>query len=217
MRCGRWRSRGLSRARACGIRGGDGRVRVDRPVRAAGRSAAALGAGVGRDRGSGPGAARCARHPAQAPRLLHRRAEQEVERRCLSVHRDPPSAAVDHRGQRDLSRLVRRRQPGGRVGQQGVRRRARRGPRRARRFLRDAARRHDQDGGLALRRLPAARDARGPVAARLGRAIRPGLGAAACGVHPAHRHGGPDRAVRRLRAGPAARRAHCRHGRRRAW
>ena len=91
--------------------------------RAPRRPASALGARLGRHRRPRPGAARRARHPAEAPRLLHRRAEQDVERRCLQLHRAESPGALDDRGQRDLSRLVHRRQPGRRVGQHGVRHR----------------------------------------------------------------------------------------------
>ena len=98
------------------------------------RPASAVGAGVGRHRRSGPGAARRARHPAEAPRLLHRRPEQDVERRRLRLHRAAAPRAVDDRGELDVSRMVHRRQPGRRVGQLGVRRAARRRARRARRI-----------------------------------------------------------------------------------
>ena len=53
----------------------------------------------------------------------------------VSVHRHAPSRALDHRGQRDLSRLVHRRQPVGPVGQQRVREATHRRPRGAWRFL----------------------------------------------------------------------------------
>ena len=85
------------------------------------------------------------------------------------------------------------------------------------RFLRDATRRHPQDGGLALRRLPAARDARRPVATGLGRAIRPGLGAAAHGVHadsPARRTGSSSLAFSSWPCRSATER---RNGRKRVW
>ena len=65
----------------------DGRLGLDRPQRAPQRPSSAVGAGVGRHRRSRPGAARRARHPAEAPRLLHRRPEQDVERRGLRLHR----------------------------------------------------------------------------------------------------------------------------------
>ena len=55
--------------------------------RAAQRSAAALRAGLGRHRRPRAGAARRARHPAETARLLHRRPEQDVERRRLQLHR----------------------------------------------------------------------------------------------------------------------------------
>ena len=66
--------------------------RLDRRARAGRRSPPALRAGLGRARGSGAGAARRARHPAEAARALHRRPQQEVEPRRLPVHRHAPSA-----------------------------------------------------------------------------------------------------------------------------
>ena len=168
-RCGRSRSRGPSTVRGRGGRGADGRLRLDRPVRAARRPEAAVRPGLGRDRGPRPGPARRPRHPAEAPRLLHRRAEQDVERRCLQLHRGEPPGPVDHRGELHLSRLVRRRQPGGRVGEHGVRGGARRRPRRARGVLRGASWRARSRWATARRSAVAARRSDGSVATGLGR------------------------------------------------
>ena len=129
-----------------------------------------------------------------------------VER--LQLHRGASSRAVDDRGQRDVSRLVHRRQPGGRVGQHGVRGGARRRPRRARRFLRDAAQGHDQDGRQPVGRLPAARHARRSVAAGMGRQVRAHLGRTEDDLRPADDRGGQRRSLRRGRVRAAGSRRH---------
>ena len=151
-------------------------IALDRRARAGRRSPPALRAGLGRARGSGAGAARRARHPAEAARALHRRPQQEVEPGCLPVHRHAPSGALDDRGQRHLQRVVRRRRSGGRSGQRQLREGARRRTRRARRLLRRAAGRRHQDGRHADGLQAVARRARGSDAAQLGRALRAGVG-----------------------------------------
>ena len=194
--------RSALRGRAPAHRG----IALDRRARAGRRSPPALRAGLGRARGPGAGAARRARHPAEAARALHRRAQQEVEPGRLPVHRHAPSGALDDRGQRHLQRLVRRRRSGGRSGQRQLREGARRRTRRARRLLRRAARRRHQDGRHADRLQAVARRARGSVAAQLGRALRARLGAAVRHVRAAHHGRRSHRALRDPRAGPAARR-----------
>ena len=129
-----------------------------RARRPGGTTRARSGCSSGRRRRACPPARR-ARYPAEAARLLHRRAEQDVECERLQLHRAASSGAVDHRSKRDLSRLVHWRRPERRVGQYRIRRGTRRGPRGARRLLRNSAQRHNQDGRQSLCRLSAARNA----------------------------------------------------------
>ena len=63
--------------------------------------------------------------------------------------------SLDDRSELDVPRLVRRRQPVGRVGESRVRRHARRGPRRARILLRDDGERNGEDGGQPVGRVSA--------------------------------------------------------------
>ena len=91
---------------------------------------------------------------------------------------DAPSRTVDHRSQRHVSRLVRRRQSDGPMGQHGIRETTHRRQRRAGRFLRQQLGGDDQDGRHAVGRLAAQGHAGRSVAARLGRTFRAGMGAA---------------------------------------
>ena len=93
MPCGR--SPGRARSSSAGPAGfgqPDGRLGLDRRSRARATDPRPLYVLVwGGHRRSRAGAARRARHPAEAPRLLHRRAEQDVERQRLQLHRAAPS------------------------------------------------------------------------------------------------------------------------------
>jgi hypothetical protein len=182
----------------------DGGLRRDRPGRPAGRRTPAPRARLGWPRGSRAGPPRRARHPAGAAGLLDRRPEQEMEPRRLSVPRRSPSRPVDHRGQRHLRRLVRRRRSGRRVGQPGVRRDTRERPRGARPLLRQSARRVDEDGRYAVRRPAAAGRAGRPVAAGMGWSLRARVGPPVRPVRSAAHDRGSDGAVRHPRARPAA-------------
>ena len=93
----------------------------------------------------------------------------------------------------------------GRVGQRGVRRRAREGARRARRFLRGSAGRRDQDGGQPVGRVAAARRPGGPVEARMGRQFRARLGRQEDDVHADDHAGRSGGGVRRDRVCAAGR------------
>ena len=208
MRCGRSRSRGDRSAPGPAASGADGRLRLDRPMRAARRSAAAVRARLGRDRRSRAGAARRPRHPAEAPRLLHRRAEQDVERRRLQLHR---AAASRRCGSSRPTRPIA-------AGSPAATRRASGATRHSWRRTSPAAARSagsSRRSSRARSRWATARRSaicctarRRSVAAGLGRAVRPHLGWAEDGLRSPDDRGRYGRSLRRRRVRAAGARRH---------